>query len=264
MRRNNKKTILAQGLVLCLGLLFGLSAQADLWVLDSVNNGSDGSFGYSGIHDAHTSPAWSGSAIAGSTGFVSGSFNDVTGAFDTVINLSMNSGFGATGANTLSLSGTMAGFGTSGTGLLSAGRVLTGVLGTAITINNISFSSIDIGFLPGVFCCDQFGSGTTYDPNGFYADPASTNRRIMSLWGASWDYSGSTDACAQGSTTFNPDCGGVPGHSYDGALLGVDLRTHWVRSTPPDTSVPEPGTFALIGLGLLGFGFRRHIFIPVS
>ena len=237
------------------GLALGGNAQAAFWVLDSVNNGSDGSFGYSGIHDTHSAPAWSGSAIAGSNGFVSGDFNDVTGVFNAVINLNMNSGFGATGANTLSLSGAMAGFGTSGTGLLSAGSVLTATLGNTITINGTSFNTLDIGFLPGDYCC---GSSTTYDPNGFYADPASANKRIMSLWGASWDYSGSTDTCAQDSATFNPDCGGVPGYSYDGALLGVDLRTHWVRSTPPDTSVPEPGTFALMLLGLMGFSFRRR------
>jgi len=93
-------------------------------------------------------------------------------------------------------------------------------------------------FEDGDVCCGGNGNGTPGDdPNSFVSD--GSGGAIITLWGAN------------GYTSTSPTSG-----SYDNeggpTTVGMDLRLQLSR-------VPEPTTVMLMGLGLLGLGFRRRI-----
>jgi len=212
--------------------LFGLvaltfaatQANATLWTIDSVLSGSDGGYGYSSFHDS------SGSVMSGASygdineTVISGTYNDVTGEFLATLTVDPT----AAGADLL--------FSLDGTLLFGNDEFLADPSFLAIDFlgENGALADTTLGFMSGDVCCSgNNNSQPGLDPNSF-----DVSEGILTLWGASG---------------FDGDS------SYIESILGMDLRL--TMSVAPDTSsVPEPGTLTLLGLGigLLGFARRKR------
>jgi hypothetical protein len=118
----------------------------------------------------------------------------------------------------------------------------------------------------------NFGTGSTSNPAALLADIIwdSNSTLSSSAWeysldnGNTWDNAVEYGANSDSSTIWNQIAGQIAGISGD---------AQWIYSpnalTTPDqhvviktgvniTSVPEPATLGLMGLGLLGFGYARR------
>lgn len=196
----------------CLAVV-SINANAVVYNISSVLQGNDGGYAFSSFHDANDNTPMSGPVLANITGpIISGTYNDVTGAFDAILTVS------AAGP-TVTLSGNLL-FGVSG------------FLDSASTLS-VDFDGSDgfltdttIGFLPGDICCNGLG-----DPNSLMDINGSL---VMSLWGANWNY-------GDGS---NFDGGAAL--PYLGSTLGMDLRVE-LTAIPVPAAVWLFGS-GLIGL----------------
>jgi hypothetical protein len=201
-------------------LALGVSsiANAAVYNISSVLQGNDGGYSFSSFHDANDNSPMSGPKLADITGpVISGSYNDVTGAFDAVLTVS-------SAGPTVALSGNLL---FDGTGFLNPSSTLS----VDFDGSNGFLTDTTIGFLPGDICCSGTG-----DPNSFKDIGGSL---VMSLWGANWDYAGGFD-----STRDYP---------YQGSTLGMDLRIE-LSEVPVPAAVWLFGTGLL---GLVGVARRR-------
>ena len=193
---------------------FGVNAA--VYNISSVLQGNDGGYGFSSFHDANDSTPMSGPKLADISGpVISGTYNDMTGAFDAVLTVS------DAGPN-VTLSGTLL---FDGSGFLSASSMIA-VDFDGVSANPLLRDTV-IGFLPGDICCSGAG-----DPNSF---KNIGGNMVMSLWGADWGYSGDfNDALA------NP---------YQGSKLGMDLRIQLTAvPVPAAVWLFGSGLIGLIGL----------------
>ncbi len=161
MHKKIKAGLLGMGMMMA-GLLAVVPAHAAQWSIQSVLNGTDGSFGFSGFHDASGSNVMSGTNWGSMSATGSGSFDDVTGAFNGSFSMAGGPGF------TLS-------------GILNFGAASNTPLGTLNLTFNSAFHGITattLGFVAGTVCC---GAAGTDAPNSFIASGAN---RTMTLWGA--------------------------------------------------------------------------------
>lgn len=194
--------------------IVSFAANSAVYNITSVLTGNDGGYGFSSFHDANDSSPMSGPKLANITDpVISGSYNDISGAFDAVLTVSV-------AGPTVHLSGNLL---FDGTGFLNPSSTLD------VDFDGSSgfLTDTTIGFLPGDICCSGTG-----DPNSFKDISGSL---IMSLWGANWDY-------GDGSN-FNSALGS-PG-AYEGSTLGMDVRMEL-------TLVPVPAAVWLFGTGLIG------------
>lgn len=207
--------------VACIGLAaISMGANAAVYNISSVLQGNDGNYSFSSFHDANDNTPMSGPKLANITNpVISGSYDDVSGAFDAVLTVSV-------AGPTVHLSGN----------LLFDG---SGFLNPASTLD-IDFDGSDgflsdtsIGFLPGDICCNGTG-----DPNSF---KDIGGKMTMSLWGANWDYG---DASGFDAVT----------KKYQGSTLGMDLRME-LTEVPVPAAVWLFGTGLL---GLVGVARRKR------
>ncbi len=211
----NKITKLATAAVLALGI--SSAADAVVYDISAVLNGSDGAFSYSGFHyagnagsgvDGDGNPQ-TGTALIGipQTSGSFGTYDDVSGAFDVTLATDL------LGIPTFSLSGFMT---FDNSGYLSPSSTLE------ITFNTLlgDFTT-DFIFGQGVVCCNT----STNPPNSF-------NNGLMTLWG------NNDPAALDLSNSFLSKYFADP-------VLGLDLR---IELTP----VPVPAAVWLFGSGLLG------------
>jgi len=195
-------------------------AQAAIYNINTVMTGSSG-FNASLFHDATGASAMSGATLANipDVSVLSGTYDDISGAFNATMNISTGGSF------TL-----------SGTGLLFTGGTLANNSQMSISFTNPSGALVDdeIGFLPGYICCGL----TDQDPNSFVAD---TNGMVMTLWGANF-----------GGGIFNGSYDDSAGNRL--ATYGMDLR---LNLTP--VPVPAAAWLFGSGIvGLIGLARRKH------
>ena len=204
-------------------LTFSIHAHATVWNIDSVLHGSDGGFGYSVFHTASGSNVMSGSVLGDITNVISGTYDDTTGAFSATFEVDP-----VGSANTT--------FTLNGNLLFSSNFLATpSTLAIDFAVPNTHLVDTVLGFVPGDICCSGNTNTTPgLDPNSFDASAG-----IISLWGANGFLANAT-----GSR--------VADYYYD-STLGMDLR---LQLSP--TSVPEPSTLALLGLGIAAIGVARR------
>ncbi len=201
--------------VTCAGLaVVSFGANATVYNITNVLQGDDDGYQFSSFHDADDTSPMSGPKLANITGpVISGSYNDVSGAFDAVLTVS------DAGPN-VTLSGNLQ---FDVTGFLNPSSTLS------VDFDGLGLSPLlvdtTIGFLPGDICCSGTG-----DPNSFKSIGDSL---VMSLWGADWDYGDASN--------FSSDAA----YPYQGSKLGMDLRVEL-------TAVPVPAAVWLFGSGLIG------------
>ena len=190
------------------------TAGATLYDITAVLQGNDGGYQFSSFHDANDSSPMSGPKLADITGpVISGSYDDVSGAFNAVLTVS-NAG------PTVTLAGTL---------LFDIGGFLDPASTVSVDFNGSDgfLSDTTIGFEAGDVCCSGTG-----DPNSFKNGVQDGGGfPVMSLWGANWGYEGDFDDSLD--------------YPYEGSTLGMDLR---MQLQP----VPVPAAVWLFGSGLIG------------
>ncbi len=148
-------------ILIVLSMLVNSVVSAATWNVVSVEQGSDGGFGFSGLHDASGSNVMSGAGLADITS-ASGTYDDVSGDANFTFSLSNSTSFNLTGNLIFNSSGWLA----SNSTLAYSGLTLSGISSTG-----------DFGYMPGDVCC-----GGSYDPNSFM--PTTGNLNFLTLWGA--------------------------------------------------------------------------------
>lgn len=204
-------------------MIVSLQAHATVWNIDELLNGTDGGFGYSGFHDA-SGHVMSGSDFGGIVGLVSGTYDDVTGAFNATFEVDP---VGPAANTTFTLTGNM---------LFSSNFLANGAtLDIDFLAPTPNLIDTTLGFAPGDVCCNGNNNGTPgLDPNSF-----DLSTGIMTLWGAN-----GFDENATGDNAVD---------YYNGSTLGMDLRVKLSA-----VSVPEPSVLALMGLGIIALGIARR------
>ena len=148
-------------ILIIMSLFFSAAVSATPWTVTAVETGTDGGFGFSGLHDASGTNVMSGSSLATITG-ASGTYDDASGAVDFLFSLSNGDLLTLTG-NLLFISG-----------WLDAPSALEY---TGLGLTDISSTGF-FGYMQGDVCC--YGS---FDPNSFM--PTGTDGlNYLTLWGA--------------------------------------------------------------------------------
>lgn len=170
------------------------TASATLYNIDAVLAGGGG-FGASLFHEATGSDYMSGATLADIPDEdeadyigVSGSYNDVTGAFTVNLNIAP---VGAVSPSTVTLTGDL--FFTAG--LLDNNYSVYADFSPDVVS---PLADANIGFLPGYLCCGFNGE----DPNSFVARGSDM---IMSLWGANFSSALPFDGVYDNKTNLGMD-----------------------------------------------------------
>lgn len=237
-------------------------AQATIWNITGIlgPGATDGSFGYSSMHDSSSGSVRSGPTLAHFGGAVadnpgaafpptgtdagSGQYDDVTGYFQASWTIFDATGAGGTtpggAVGTIEAEGflpdAVAGPGPSIGGSLAITVIPTAAstLATYMVANGMS-ATTTYWFQDLV----EMATPSGFDPNTFKPDADPTNR-VMTLWGA-------TSSVANSGGT-NP---------FTSSLIGTDVR-FGLEESGGGTNIPEPATLGLFGLGLAGLGIATR------
>jgi len=219
----------AKTFVLITAMLFSSISSAAVWNVVEVFNGSDGSFGFSGLHDSSGGTPMSGTSF-GQIDSASGTYNDFTGELSLTLGITETN----SSTDTFTLSGNLL-FDLGGDGDLTTNSQLHF---ESLNLTTASASSVptsgDFRFEADLNCCGGDDGPNTFLaanplPAGFPAD-----LHYMTLWGANI-----TESLGESL--------------YPGSTVGMDLRLGL-------SAVPVPAAFWLFGtalIGLLGFNRRR-------
>ena len=208
-------------------LLFGTAASAATWNINQIEDGLDGGFGFSSLHDASGSNTMSGDSLATITQ-ASGTYDDISGAVNFLFTLDNGDELGLIG-NLL--------FDADILGILSANSSLayTGLDDDLFTSYEISATG-EFWYRDDDVCCNG-----NSDPNSFKATEPGSDLKFMTLWGAD---------------------GNLNDNQYSGSTIGIDFRVEMsaVDFGERMSVVPVPAAIWLFGtalVGLVGFGKRK-------